>query len=142
MHIDSLLGLFNGTRRELRNWVTTAPLGSLVSPSRYLRATGFFIRTGLGGHRMLLKLRNGYEVECCANEFAPFLETFVARSYDMPTMDWPAARTIVDVGANVGRATLWFADQARNARIIAVEPPPRPPDACASTSRATTLATG
>ena len=44
------------------------------------------------------------------------------REYDHPDIDWPRLRTIVDVGANVGAATLWFARRSRDAAIVAVEP--------------------
>jgi FkbM family methyltransferase len=58
------------------------------------------------------------------NEFIAFLEVFVLRDYDIPGFDWHSARTIVDVGANIGIATVWFAERAQQARILAVEPSP------------------
>jgi FkbM family methyltransferase len=122
MHIHSLRTLFRDTRRQLRNWPTVAPLGSLVSANRYLPPNNILMRSRLARRRMLLKVRNGMEIECRADEFAPFLEVFVALSYDIPGLDWSTVRTIVDIGANVGMATLWYASQAPNARILAVEP--------------------
>jgi FkbM family methyltransferase len=122
MHIHSLRTLFRDMRRQLRNWPTVAPLGSLVSANRYLPPNNILMRSRLSRRRMLLKVRNGMEIECRADEFAPFLEVFVALSYDIPGLDWSTVRTIVDIGANVGMATLWYASQAPNARILAVEP--------------------
>jgi FkbM family methyltransferase len=58
------------------------------------------------------------------NEFIGFVEIFVLRDYDVPGFDWHSARMIVDVGANIGIATVWFAERAPQARILAVEPSP------------------
>src|SRR3569832_175739 len=50
-----------------------------------------------------------------------FHQVFVAREYDSPNL--PAtARTIVDLGANIGLASLFFAAKYPAARILAVEP--------------------
>jgi FkbM family methyltransferase len=39
-------------------------------------------------------------------------------------VDWRDTSSILDMGANVGMATIWFALKAPSARIIAVEPDP------------------
>ena len=52
-------------------------------------------------------------------ELKPFLEVFAAGDY---AGDWQNCRTIVDVGANIGAASLFFWLHAPAARIIAIEP--------------------
>ena len=50
-------------------------------------------------------------------------EVFGSGCYDPPT-GLPTPRTIVDLGANVGLTTLYFASKAPGARFICVEPAP------------------
>jgi FkbM family methyltransferase len=52
-------------------------------------------------------------------ELAPFLEVFAAGEYDG---GWQHCRTIVDIGANIGAASLLFWLHAPQSRIIAIEP--------------------
>jgi FkbM family methyltransferase len=122
MQIDSIASLATGTRRELKNWATTATLGCIVSPSRFLPPWNPLLQSPLAKRRLLLKLRNGLEIECRAEEFAPFLEIFVTRAYEEAGIPWDEVTTVVDIGANVGMATLWIAQRAPRARIVAVEP--------------------
>ena len=49
-----------------------------------------------------------------------FKQIFVDREYDVEIVG--SVRTIIDAGANVGMATLYFADRFPEATIIAVEP--------------------
>jgi FkbM family methyltransferase len=49
-----------------------------------------------------------------------FAQIFVAEQYQLST-DIPV-RLIVDGGANVGYASIWFANQFREAQIVAIEP--------------------
>src|SRR5215831_15418839 len=50
-------------------------------------------------------------------------EVFGSSCYDPPA-GLPAPRTILDLGANVGLTTLYFASKAPDARFICVEPVP------------------
>src|SRR5688500_19248701 len=50
-----------------------------------------------------------------------FEKIFISREYDLSFVDVDP-RTIVDVGANVGYASVYFASKYPRARIIAVEP--------------------
>jgi hypothetical protein len=52
-------------------------------------------------------------------ELRPFLEVFAAGEY---RGEWAQCKTIVDVGANIGAASLYFWLHAPDARIIAIEP--------------------
>lgn len=52
-----------------------------------------------------------------------FEKIFVSREYDLSFLHRPLnPQTIIDVGANVGYASIFFARQFPNARIIALEP--------------------
>ncbi len=46
---------------------------------------------------------------------------FISREYDLPAVETDP-RIIIDVGANVGYASVYFAERYPHARIIAVEP--------------------
>jgi FkbM family methyltransferase len=49
-----------------------------------------------------------------------FRQIFVARDYDHPMPD--DVSVVVDAGANVGYASLWFAHRFPEAKIVAIEP--------------------
>jgi FkbM family methyltransferase len=51
-----------------------------------------------------------------------YRQVFVRRDYDFELLRAP--QTIVDAGANIGLATLWFARRYPGARILALEPEP------------------
>lgn len=51
-------------------------------------------------------------------------EVFLSRCYDVPGFDASGAGTIVDLGANVGLASLYLATRAPRARLVCVEPSP------------------
>jgi len=53
--------------------------------------------------------------------FAAFCEIFIHGDYSFPVQD---ARTILDVGANVGFASMYFACRYPGAKIFAIEPDP------------------
>jgi FkbM family methyltransferase len=86
-------------------------------------------------------MRNGYRARCRLDEFVGFVEVFANGAYDLPDVRWADLRTIVDVGANVGAATLWFAQRAPQAKIVAVEPASRANTVLAHNVRANHLET-
>ena len=51
-------------------------------------------------------------------------EVFLSECYDIPGYDFRDAGLIVDLGANIGLASLYFAGRAPRARLICVEPSP------------------
>lgn len=53
-----------------------------------------------------------------------FHQVFVYRDYDHPCLPRDA-RVVVDAGANVGYASLFFADRYPHATIVAIEPEPQ-----------------
>jgi FkbM family methyltransferase len=113
--------LIRSLRAEFTNWLSLGALSFVALPSRCPPRGGW---KRLGELLVQVRLRNELHAECHLNEFSGFVEVWVYREYDIPGLRWPDVRTIVDVGANVGAATLWFASRAPHARIAAVEPAP------------------
>jgi FkbM family methyltransferase len=58
-----------------------------------------------------------------SSDIPTFAKIFVEREYDLPQLP-PEARTIVDLGANIGLAAVFFALRYPRARLLAVEPDP------------------
>ena len=106
-------------RAVLRNWYVVVPLAWLVdrSPARHLLS-----RIGLARMIVRLKLRSGATLRCRINEFMVFVDVYVFCDYDVQGLYWQSVRSIVDVGANIGLATTWFAERAPRASIVAIEP--------------------
>jgi FkbM family methyltransferase len=112
-----------GIRRELRNWYTAGVAGVLVTPNRHWKG---LLHTSYAKRDLTLRLRSGEKLQIRADEFYTFVEVFVARCYSHPHVDLRSCTSIVDVGANVGMASIWFAGECPNARVFAVEPAPLP----------------
>lgn len=72
-----------------------------------------------------LKL-NGFErklyLRTNAGDLAILYEIFWQKAYDRFTIDYASLETIVDLGANIGLASLFFNSVSPQARILAVEP--------------------
>lgn len=73
------------------------------------------LRLTIGGTPTTVWLSDGAELEVISS-------TFVSGEYS--ALDVAHARTIVDLGANIGITVLWFRSINPGARIIAVEPDP------------------
>lgn len=54
------------------------------------------------------------------SDFAMFEQIFIEQQYQLPLEI--AAKTIIDLGANVGYASVYFANKFKNATIFALEP--------------------
>ena len=115
--------LVRGMRLTMRNWWFIGPLGWLVMPSRLPPRRGLLNRP-IARRVVTARLRDGSALRCRINELFAVAEVFALRTYDRPGIDWRSLRTILDIGANVGAATLWMAQRAPQARIVAVEPSP------------------
>jgi FkbM family methyltransferase len=75
------------------------------------------------GHTRL-RLKSGAEVVCRRAEFLGVVEVLLLDEY-APVMTLPhAPDVVIDVGANVGAATILFATGFPKCRVIAVEPAP------------------
>src|SRR5258708_3909008 len=109
--------------RDLSNWLSVGVAAGIAFPSRLPPRAGLFGKP-LGRLEVTLKLRNGYRLRCRLDELEGYYAAFVQREYDGIVADWGNVASIVDVGANVGAATLWFAAHAPAARLLAVEPSP------------------
>lgn len=115
------IALLKGLRSQIYNWWFAGPIAWLVMrcpPQRFLSTTP------LARQQLTLRLKSGSTIRCRINEFIAFVEIFVLKDYDLPGYDWQLVRTIVDVGANIGIATVWFSERTKDARILAVEPSP------------------
>jgi FkbM family methyltransferase len=111
--------LLRGLRREFANWYVLGPIGLIALPSRCPPRGGLPF---LAKRRIAVQMRGGARAECRIDELFPFVEVFVLDEYELPSVDWMQLETIVDIGANVGASTLWFAQKAPQAMIVAVEP--------------------
>jgi len=65
-------------------------------------------------------IRKGVHMRLGGSDPEIFRQMFVARDYDHPMPD--DVKVVIDAGANVGYASLWFARRFPEARIVAVEP--------------------
>jgi FkbM family methyltransferase len=75
----------------------------------------------------LLKLPNGRNptaLRTYAGDLSILYEIFWQQSYNLPQLRAGAFRTVVDVGANVGLAALFFLEKFPVSRLICVEPEP------------------
>ncbi len=100
----------DSSRRPGTNWRT--------------KITETLVRSGLARRVMGFRMRDGSRVRCRIVDGGGLLSVHVDRDYDVPTIDWEALRTIVDVGAHVGSFTVWAARRAARARCLAIEPNP------------------
>jgi FkbM family methyltransferase len=94
---------------------------------RLVSLTDAFVLSGGGPRGELARIRVkplGADVfiRPGTSDLACFEQVFVGREYAPPYDIDP--RVIIDAGANVGAATLFFADRYPQARIIALEPEP------------------
>jgi FkbM family methyltransferase len=78
-----------------------------------LTATRVSVRIPGTSHEVSLRLRG--------SDYAAFSQVFLAREYDSPNLPDHAA-AIVDLGANIGLASLFFGLRYPHTRILAVEP--------------------
>jgi len=111
--------LFVGGRAEFPGWWWLLPAAWVLGPSRLPPRNGL---RNLQHVQLRVKLRDGTIVHSRVNELFGLLEIWALDVYSVPELDWSQMRSIVDVGANVGFATLYFASKAPSARIVAIEP--------------------
>jgi len=73
---------------------------------------------------MRFRMRDGSRIRSRVVDSGGLLSVHVDHDYDTDEIDWPATRTVVDIGAHVGSFTVWAARRAPAAVILAVEPNP------------------
>jgi FkbM family methyltransferase len=89
----------------------------MLSPARHL------LEHSDSARRIItLRFRDGRSLRCRINDMAAFVEVYLLGDYEVPGVAIESAATIIDVGANFGAATVWFATRAPQARIISIEP--------------------
>jgi FkbM family methyltransferase len=105
--------------QRLRRVLPTADAVRVVSRSTRDRST-LIVRLTPSGRRVTLRA-NTSDVACLE-------KVFVEEEYRLPREANPAfdtsPRLVVDAGANIGMATLYFAQTFPDARIVAIEPEP------------------
>lgn len=72
-----------------------------------------------------IKLRGGASISyrCNRGDIQGIREVFLDETYRLP--DWCRPRTVIDLGANIGLTSLWYAGRYPLDHVIAVEPVPR-----------------
>ncbi len=126
MRLASLIEVMAEARRlrgQVCNWYVVGPLAWLVLPSRLPPRRGM-LGSPLARRVITVRLRNGMRLRCRLQEFEGYMAVFLKSTYDVPGLRWESLDSIIDVGANVGAATIWLAARAPRARIAAVEPNP------------------
>jgi FkbM family methyltransferase len=110
--VSSRLHLVANTLRfHLRNMVRSVPPAADPGAARY--------RIRIAGRCVDLYLRT------TSGDLFIYHEIFATQCYAVPPTLLPDAQIIVDLGANVGLATLFYADRFKGARFVCVEPDPR-----------------
>jgi FkbM family methyltransferase len=119
------MGRNRGEKVSLTGWVMRkrraakehVPVLGRLSTAQYLlgQQTGLPVATRWKGSPHPIWLRPG------TSDIPLFRTVLLRGEYDLPfLMNRPAA--IIDAGANIGLASIWFASKFPDARIIAVEP--------------------
>lgn len=104
-----------GTFLQLVLQTKVAPRGGATpSPSQKAASTQYWL--ALPNAPLPTTLRTH------AGDLSILYEIFWQRSYDLPALRQGQFRTVVDVGANVGLAALFFLERFPVARLICVEP--------------------
>lgn len=85
--------------------------------------TRIFLKKNFSGNKMQVKLP-GYNrpvsVRKNSSDWNVFKQVFIWKEYEYPFFFQPS--TILDAGANVGYAAVWFANKFPEARIVSLEP--------------------
>jgi FkbM family methyltransferase len=94
---------------------------SHFGPRAGLQAARMLGRPGLTAAVQLPGLAHPFWARTGTSDVATFDEVFVAREYDLPFTNFSPLH-ILDLGANVGYASITFATRWPRARVLAVEP--------------------
>jgi FkbM family methyltransferase len=105
-------------------YLTTDSANLATSNRRRMSLRSWLASTTLARQTMRFRMRDGSSIRSRIVDGGGLLSVYVDHDYDVPGVDWPAARTIVDIGAHVGSFTVWAARRSPRARLVAVEPNP------------------
>lgn len=104
------------SRGVIKNWWWLLPLAWLAGPSRGWPKKGIsFLRS----REVFLKLYDGSKFICLLEEVYTVVEVYAYNEYRVFEID---AKTIIDVGANIGISTVQLAHRYPDAFIWAIEP--------------------
>ncbi|MHB8290695.1 MAG: FkbM family methyltransferase [Acidimicrobiales bacterium] len=104
-------------RANVVGWWWLFPLAWFGGPSRIPPKDGVSI---IRNHELTVRLHTGELIVCSIDELYTIIEVYGNRIYDVGTIN--QVQRIADVGANIGVATLWLAQQFPSAQIVSVEP--------------------
>ena len=102
--------------RLVRHSKAAAPPGAPLTPAQKNEQAEYHLRLANAPHATALRTHAG--------DLAILYEVFWQRAYDLPQLRADAFRTVVDVGANVGLAALFFLERFPVSRLVCVEPEP------------------
>ena len=118
-----LLSASRRLNRVWRCWWIWLGIALICLPTRVPPRKGVRNRR-LYRHIFTLKLRDGTRIRCRLEEIYPIYEVFGRQIYDVPEIKWKMARQVVDIGANIGSATIWACYQSPTAQVLSIEPDP------------------
>ncbi len=101
---------------ELVNWIRLYGVSGLKTFYSTLFKKGNLYHPNLFFFKAPFILRNNN------SDKAIFFQVFYEKQYDLYDVKLPDAQTIIDGGANIGCASVYFSIKFPNAKIIAIEP--------------------
>jgi FkbM family methyltransferase len=93
-----------------------------LMPLRYAVDAAFGVSAPRTLHTQLRETGRPFHVRLGTSDLRVLEQVFARQEYSLPKSVKP--RTIIDAGANIGCATIFFANRYPDARIIAIEPDP------------------
>lgn len=100
------------------------PIIAILEPGRVPPRRGI-LRSWCNSHVIEIRRRAGGSLRCCSAEFFVIVEIYGLAIYECEELNYRQAKRIVDIGANVGVATVWLSQMAPDANILAIEPDAR-----------------
>jgi FkbM family methyltransferase len=106
-----------GTPKRVLRYISRLGLRTGLQAAKMYARSGSLVRMQLAGIEHPLWARAG------TSDVGTFEEVFLMRHYDLPFAGFEP-RHILDLGANIGYASIYFAARWPQAHILAVEPVP------------------
>lgn len=100
------------------------PIVAILEPGRVPPRRGI-LRNWCNSRVIEIRRREGGSFRCCIAEFFVIVEIYGLAIYEYEELNYRQAKCIVDIGANVGVATVWLGQMAPDANILAIEPDAR-----------------
>ncbi|PLW68660.1 FkbM family methyltransferase [Pseudohalioglobus lutimaris] len=106
--------MFEALSRIANYFRVLGPKGILSSLSACILKKDTYIEKHIGDAAHPIRLR------AMTSDVPTFRQIFIYREYELH--DYPAPEIIIDAGANIGLASIFFANKYPGAKIIAIEP--------------------